>query len=146
MRIHGCPTRQDYKTLKKEASNLASEVIDIMFDWARDTNTGDEYGLLAEIIGKPEYTLLTGIQWVQEVEPVKYDPAITAATVTRTRKQMEEEWKEGCASWYILKGLLRGVMMNMRNALDEAYYSQLKHIMTAYHNKTPIQILGHLNT
>ena len=25
-RIHGCPTRQDYKLLKKEASDLASKV------------------------------------------------------------------------------------------------------------------------
>jgi hypothetical protein len=78
--------RKDYETLKKEASNLASEVEGIRYNWARDTNTGDEYGLLAEIIVEPEYTVLTGIQWVQEVEPAKYDPAITAATATHTRK------------------------------------------------------------
>ena len=84
--IHGRLTRQDYETLKKEASDLASKVNDITFDWARDTNTGNEYGLLAEIIGEPKYTLLTGLQWVQEVEQVKYDPAITAATATHTRK------------------------------------------------------------
>jgi hypothetical protein len=52
--IHGCPTRNNYKTLKKEASNIASEVKDITFDWAQDTNTGNEYGLLAEIVGKPK--------------------------------------------------------------------------------------------
>jgi hypothetical protein len=80
MHIHGRLTRNDYKTLKKEASDLASEVKDITFDWARDTNTGNEYGLLTEIIGEPKYTLLTGILWVQEVEPVKYNPAIAAAT------------------------------------------------------------------
>jgi hypothetical protein len=87
-----------------------------------------------------------GIQWVQEVEPAKYDPAITAATATHTRKQMEEEWEEEHASWYIQKGFLCGVTMNMRNALDEAYYSQLNHITTAYRNTTPIQILEHLDT
>jgi hypothetical protein len=38
------------------------------------------------------------------------------------------------------------MMMNMRNALDEAYYSQLKQITTAYRNMTPIQILKHLDT
>jgi hypothetical protein len=100
-RIHGHPMRNNYQSLKKEASNLTSKIEDITFDWAQDTSTGDEYGLLAEIIGKPEYTLLTGIQWVQEVEPFKYDPAITAATATHTRKQTEEEWEEGHASWYI---------------------------------------------
>ena len=36
--------------------------------------------------------------------------------------------------------------MNMRDALGEQYYSQLKHINTAYRNTTPIQILEHLDT
>jgi hypothetical protein len=36
--------------------------------------------------------------------------------------------------------------MNMRDALDEQYYSQLKHINTAYRNTTPIQILEHLDS
>ncbi len=53
--------RKDYETLKKEASNLASKVEDITYNWAWDTNTGDEYGLLPEIIEEPEYTLLMGI-------------------------------------------------------------------------------------
>ena len=49
-RIHGRPTRQDYKLLKKEASDLASEVENITFTFSRDTATGEEYGLLAEIM------------------------------------------------------------------------------------------------
>ncbi len=47
-RIHGRPTRQDYETLKQEASDLASEVANITFAWSWDTATGEEYGLLAE--------------------------------------------------------------------------------------------------
>jgi hypothetical protein len=39
-----------------------------------------------------------------------------------------------------------GVAANMRNALDKNWYSQLKHILTAYPNVTPIQILAHLNS
>ena len=35
--------------------------------------------------------------------------------------------------------------MNMRDALDEQYYSQLKHINTAYRSTKPIQILEHLD-
>jgi hypothetical protein len=34
----------------------------------------------------------------------------------------------------------------MRDALDEQYYSQLKHINTTYHNTTAIQILDHIDT
>ncbi len=49
--IHGHPRRQDYKTLKQEASGLASKVDNITFAWSRNTATGKEYGLLAEIIG-----------------------------------------------------------------------------------------------
>jgi hypothetical protein len=56
--IHGRPMRQDYKPLKKEASDLASEVDDITFAWSCDQATGEEYGLLAEIIGDVEYTHL----------------------------------------------------------------------------------------
>ena len=97
-RIHGQPTRQDYETLKKEASDLASEVDNLTFDWCRNPATGEGYGLLAEMIGNIEYTHLTNQTWQQEVEPASYDPAITAATVTHMRKRMEEEWEEKCES------------------------------------------------
>ena len=36
--------------------------------------------------------------------------------------------------------------MNIRDTLDKQYYSQLKHINTAYRNTTPNQILEHLDT
>ena len=39
----------DYEMLKKKASDLASELEDITYEWARSP-TGEEYGLLAEII------------------------------------------------------------------------------------------------
>ncbi len=32
-KIHGRPSRNDYETLKKEASDLASELEDITYDW-----------------------------------------------------------------------------------------------------------------
>ena len=145
-RIHGRPTRQDYELLKKEASDLASKVENITFTWSRDTATGEEYGLRAEIIGDVEYTHLTNLNWAQETEPASYDPAIQETTATHTRKRMEEEWEEKRTSWFIRKGFLHGVTMNMRDALDEQYYSQLKHINTAYCNSTLIQILEHLDT
>jgi hypothetical protein len=61
-------------------------------------------------------------------------------------KRMEEEWEETHKSWFIRKGFLPGVTMNMRNALDKQYYSQLKHVNTAYQNTTPIQIPEYLDT
>ncbi len=60
-RIHGCPMRQDYELLKKEASDLASKVDNLTSAWNRDQATGEEYGLLAEITGDVEYTHLTNL-------------------------------------------------------------------------------------
>jgi hypothetical protein len=58
---------------------------------------------------------------------------------------MEEEWELVRTLWFIRTGFLRGVVDNLRDALDKQYYSQLRHRLTAYCNITPYQILGHLN-
>jgi hypothetical protein len=47
--------------------------------------------------------------------------------------------------WFIRKGFLWGIVDNLRDALDEHYYSQLRHRLTAYCSITPFQILEHLN-
>ena len=65
--IHGHPTRQDYKTIKQEVSDLASEVDNITFAWSRNKATEEEDGLLAEIIRDSEYTHLTSLNWNQEI-------------------------------------------------------------------------------
>jgi hypothetical protein len=44
------------------------------------------------------------------------------------------------------KGFLYNIAGNTCNALDESWYSQLKHVHTTYRNVQPIQILEHLNT
>ena len=54
-RIHGRPTQGDYEIIKHEAATQASEVEDITYAWSRDPVTGDEYGLLAKILGLAEY-------------------------------------------------------------------------------------------
>ena len=70
---------------------------------------------------------------------------ITNATATHKLKQKEEEWERTLTPWYIRKGFLKGVVENMRDALDEQYYAQLKHRLTKYRNIKPQQILDHLN-
>jgi len=143
-RVHGRPKRKDYETLKDEASVLASEVEDITYAWSRDATK--EYGLLANILGFDEYDELTGIDtYAISAEPALYDPAVTNATPTHERKHCEEEWELVRTSWFIRKGILRGVVDNLRDALDEQYYSQLKHRLMAYRNVTSFQILNHLN-
>jgi hypothetical protein len=144
-KIHGPPTQSNYKNLKKEASDLASELDDITYDWLRSP-TGEEYGHLAEIIGEDEYQHLTNLTWVQEVEPATYGPVINDTTATHTRMRIEQEWERTCKTWAIRKGFLQGVAANFRDALDKNWYSQLKRVHTAYRNTTPIQILQHLDT
>jgi hypothetical protein len=58
-RVHGRPTCRNYKTLKEEASAVASKVEDITYAWSK--NATDNYGLLADILGADEYNELTKI-------------------------------------------------------------------------------------
>jgi hypothetical protein len=126
MRVHRRPTRCNYKILKEEACALASEVVDITYPWSK--NMTDNYGLLTDILGIDEYNNLTNIAtYAIPHEPASYDPNITNTTPTHTRKRMEEEWELVQTSWYIRKGFLKGIIDNLRDALDEQYYSQLRH-------------------
>jgi hypothetical protein len=143
-RVHGRPTHRDYETLKEEAATLASEVEDIIYPWSRDAT--DNYGLLANILGADEYYELTNIDsYTIPLEPASYDPTITNVTLIHECKCKEEEWELIRTAWFIQKGFLQGVVDNLHGALDEQYYSQLKHRLTAYCNITPFQILEHLN-
>ncbi len=47
LKIHGHPTRSNYKNLKKEAFDLASKLDDITYNWSQSP-TGKDYGLLAK--------------------------------------------------------------------------------------------------
>ena len=98
-------------------------------------------------MGAAEYDHQTGINtYVKETEPNSYDTTITDATPTHTHKRLEEEWDRVHTCWYICKGFLKGVITNLCDALDEQFYSQLKHRHSAYRNTTLYQILNHLDT
>jgi hypothetical protein len=145
-RIHGCPSWSDYKILKQEAATIASKVEDITYDWSHDTATGNEYGLLAKILGINEYNHQTSISTnIKETKPDSYNPTVDDTTPTHMRKRKEEEWERVQTCWYICKGFLKGVTANLCDAIDKQFYSQLKHCHTAYRNTTPFQILDHLN-
>ena len=78
------------------------------------------HGLLAEILGLDEYDHQTGIDtYTEETKPMTYDPAITVAAPTHTRKCLEEERECVRTCWYIRKGFLKDVTANLRDALDE---------------------------
>jgi hypothetical protein len=143
-RVHGRPIRIDYEILKKDASALASKVEDITYPWTKDATTN--YSLLVDILGFDNYYKLTGIDtYAIPNEPASYNLTIMNATLTHECKCKEEEWDLVRTAWFIRKGFLKGIVDNLRNALDKQYYCQLKHHLTAYCNITPFQILEHLN-
>jgi hypothetical protein len=144
-KIHSRSTRSTYENLKREALDCASKLDDITYTWSQSP-IGEEYRLLAKIIGKDEYYHLKNLMWTQEIKPATYDPAINDYTAMHTRKCMEQEWKRTHKTWAIQKGFHRGVAANFHEALDKNWYSQLKSVHTAYRNTIPIQILDHLNS
>ncbi len=96
-RVHGRPTRRNYKTLKEEASALVSEVEEITYAWSK--NATDNYGLLTNILGTDEYDELTRIDsYAIPCKPASYDPTIINATLTHKCKQKEEEWDLICTA------------------------------------------------
>jgi hypothetical protein len=143
--VHGRPTRSNYEILKSKAGTLAGKVEDIIYAWSK--NDTDNYGLLGNILREDEYDELTGIgTYTIPAEPASYDPTVvTNPTLTHERKWKEEEWDLVRTLWFIRKGFLRGIVDNLRDALNEQYYSPLRHRLTAYRNVTPFQILEHLN-
>jgi hypothetical protein len=142
--VHGQPMRSNYKTLKSNASALASKVKDITYVCSKSTM--DNYGLLSDIFGFNEHYKLTGIStYTIPAAPVLYDPSINNMTPTHEQRRKEEDWDLIHAAWIIRKGFLRGIVDNLCDALNEQYYSQLKHRLKAYCNPTPFQILEHLN-
>ncbi len=95
---------------------------DITYAWSK--NATDNYGLLGDILGVNEYDELTNIDtYTIPIEPASYDPSITNAMLTHKCKRKEEEWDLIRTSWFIRKGFIRGIVDNLRDALDEQYYS-----------------------
>jgi hypothetical protein len=146
-RINGQPSRSNYKLLKRECCDEASEIEDVVFEWCMDPLTGEEYGLLADILGRDKYNNLTNIDIgdVSEQQPATYNPDIDDTTPMHQRKRIEEEWEWRLTLWYIRKGFLKGTAANLRDALDKQYYAQLRNVRTAYWNVLPQMILDHLN-
>ena len=78
-RVHGRPTRCNYKILKEEACAPASEVEDITYSWSKTAT--DNYGLLANILGANKYDNLTNIAtYAIPHKPASYDPNINDVT------------------------------------------------------------------
>jgi hypothetical protein len=92
-RINGGPTQSNYKHLKCKCSECASKIKGVVFPWCTDNATGEEYGLLANILGCDEYNDLTAIgsNNIPKQLPAMFNPNIDDDTPMHQWKQMEEE-------------------------------------------------------
>ena len=122
--ILGQPTRTQRDKLVEEISNLALEC-NITYKWSGN------YGLLAEIMGNGAYLLLTGKEYMEPKEPPKYPTNLNEDSTKDEQDRAIAELDEEKIAYATQKGFHRGVGANIREALDEQYYKQLRHNKTA---------------
>ena len=81
-RIRGEPEWSDYINLRTAAAKLATEA-NTGYTWGTN-DAGEDYGLMADVLGGAEYEIITGIPSSTYVaatmKPALYDPSITATT------------------------------------------------------------------
>jgi len=110
---------------------------------------GNNYGCLFLTVDPDDvhYELRTGIMtYAKPVEPPHYDATIDINTPTFLQKQLEEENEQKKHDFFTMKGALRGMAENLRDAMDEQYFSQLEHSVVGFKNVTVLQIMKHLDT
>ena len=145
----GKPTRTDWIMWQKQLEVIAAgyDVSDT-YEWTVDA-AGNNYGCLFLTVDPDDvqYELRTGITtYVEPEEPPHYHEDIDVNTPTFQRKQLEEENEQKKHDFFTMKGALRGMAENLRDAMGEQYYSQLEHSIVGYKNVTVLQIMKHLDT
>ena len=144
---HGKPSRSNYIAWRKELELIATgyDVSDT-YGWSVDA-AGNNYGCLHLTMDDNDYQNRTTITtYVEPTEPAHYDPNINASTPTFQRKQLEEEQEQMKHDFFTWTGASRGMAENLRDAMEEQYYSELKHSIVGYKNVKTLQILEHLDT
>ena len=144
--VQGKPSRTNYIAWRKEVELIATgyDVSDT-YKWTVDA-AGNNFGCLHLTMDDNDYQIRTSITtYVAPTEPPHYDPTITAATPTFQRKQLEEEMEQKKHDYFTWVGASRGMAENLRNAMEEQYYNELKHSIVGYKNVTTYQILDHLD-
>ena len=143
-RIPGKLTRRDYILLKNEAAEGAC-AIESGYEWS------GEFGHLPLVIGAAEYLRITTdngtpLTYLPETQPQAFNPAITANSSEYQARKKTAEWEEKRECWYALCGTNEGLCHNMRDAIDEMYYKQLKRPIIGYRGLKIKDYLDHLET
>ena len=136
-RIHGRPTYQHFCTLSRECQEVAFE-INVGYAWCADL------GLSPLIVGAAAHHRDTGKIFTEPVQPPNVNARIVTGTTVAERAQYAAEHDE-LKEWFaMVKGFRGGSTENIRDALDEAYYRQLKHVCLGYRRVNPRSYFANL--
>ena len=129
-RIHGRPTYQHFCTLSRKCQEAAFE-FDTGYLWFADL------GLSPLIVGAAAHLRDTSKTFTEPIQPPNVDTRIVAGiTVAEWAKYTAGNDK--LREWFaMVKGFRSGSTKNIRDALDEAYYRQLKHVRFGSRRVTP---------
>ena len=144
-KIHGRPNRATLINMIDEISTKLVE-IDISDTYGDKTVDAEmnNFGCLAGIMTEDEYLQRTTLDWEEPTEPDYYDVNITDAMPRHVRKRMEEVHDQKITDYWTYMGTMRGLAVNIREALQEQYFKKLRHSLTAYNNVTPRELIEHV--
>lgn len=107
-------------------------------------NAMRNFGCLAGIMTEGKYLQCTTLDWEEPNKPNYYDANITDKMPQHIRKRMEEVHDQKITDYWMYMGTMKGLAVNICEALQEQYYIKLKHALTAYNAVTPRDLIEHI--
>ena len=136
-RIHRTPTWQQKENMLSKLEELAINV-KVHYGCARD------YGLLAMVIGTARYQTDTTLVYIAPTQPPNRHASINDRSTSAQRDEYNAENNLLKRDWAVVTGFKKAVGENIRDALDSAFYEQLKAKTYAYIKLWPRDYIDHL--
>ena len=138
-KIHGQPTSHDLTNLEKEIISILANI--------PTTLGGENHGHVGVIMDQVDYyTMTTGIDFVNPVNPGIYPAGLALNAAAGTRAREEAIHKELIAQFETFEGVKLGTKDLILEAVDNEYLSEIEHDTLGFLNQTPRQMIEHLLT
>ena len=124
-RIHGTPTWLQKENLLSKIEELTINA-KVHYDWVGD------YGLLAVVIGTARYQTDTTLVYILPAQPPNHHASINDRLTSAQREKFNAKNNLLKRDWAVVIGFKKAVGENIRDALDSAFYEQLKPKTYAY--------------
>ena len=123
--------------LHKEAADVAMDC-DVSYTWSSG------HGLLAEILGPVKYLSETTFVYVEPTKPPHQHAGIAANTTQHQTRVLTAANNLLYQDWAVVAGFRKVTSENIRDALEDQYFDQLKQQIFRYKRIQPIQYFKHL--